>query len=212
MTKYEFTLNFDNPVSTHSIQARMVDRGTVILDVGCHAGTMGKALQETKEVTAIGIDTDLEALEIANGRIHNAFDCSIEEEGWTEKIRARGFSDFDTIIFGDVLEHTRNPERILQEAKVLLKHKGNIIVSIPNVAYWRVRFGLMLGKWEYQDTGVLDRTHLRFYTRSTIRQLIETAGYEVLDQEVAGYQLPPWLLRLFPTLLGVGFVYKARTL
>jgi 2-polyprenyl-3-methyl-5-hydroxy-6-metoxy-1,4-benzoquinol methylase len=212
MTKYELTLNFDNQSTTHSIQARMVDEGALLLDVGCHAGTMGAALRETKAVSVIGIDTDLEALEVAQTRLQNAFIGSIEETGWAEKIRENGYSNFDTILFGDVLEHTRNPDRILLEAASLLKHNGNIIVSIPNVAYWRVRLGLLLGKWDYQDEGILDRTHLRFFTRSTVRELIESAGYRIIDQDVAGYRLPPWLLRAFATLLGVQFVYKARKL
>lgn len=212
MTKYEFSLNFSNPSTTHSIQARMVDESTMLLDVGCHAGTMGLALRDGKAVKVIGIDTDLEALKVAKTRLENAFIGSIEETGWVERIQEKGYTSFDTILFGDVLEHTRNPDLILREAASLLKHNGNIIVSIPNVAYWRVRLGLLLGKWDYQDEGILDRTHLRFFTRSTIRELIETAGYQVIDQDVAGYRLPPWLLRAFPTLLGVQFVYKARKL
>lgn len=212
MTKYEFSLNFSNPSTTHSIQARMVDESTMLLDVGCHAGTMGAALRDGKAVKVIGIDTDLEALKVAKTRLENAFIGSIEETGWVERIQEKGYTSFDTILFGDVLEHTRNPDLILREAASILKHNGNIIVSIPNVAYWRVRLGLLLGKWDYQDEGILDRTHLRFFTRSTIRELIETAGYQIIDQDVAGYSLPPWLLRAFPTLLGVQFVYKARKL
>lgn len=212
MTKYEFSLNFSNPSTTHSIQARMVDESTMLLDVGCHAGTMGAALRDGKAVKVIGIDTDLEALKVAKTRLENAFIGSIEETGWVERIQEKGYTSFDTILFGDVLEHTRNPALILREAASILKHNGNIIVSIPNVAYWRVRLGLLLGKWDYQDEGILDRTHLRFFTRSTIRELIETAGYQIIDQDVAGYRLPPWLLRAFPTLLGVQFVYKARKL
>ena len=212
MTKYEFSLNFSNPSTTHSIQARMVDESTMLLDVGCHAGTMGAALRDGKAVKVIGIDTDLEALKVAKTRLENAFIGSIEETGWVERIQEKGYTSFDTILFGDVLEHTRNPDLILREAASILKHNGNIIVSIPNVAYWRVRLGLLLGKWDYQDEGILDRTHLRFFTRSTIRELIETAGYQIIDQDVAGYRLPPWLLRAFPTLLGVQFVYKARKL
>ncbi len=190
----------------------MVDESTMLLDVGCHAGTMGAALRDGKAVKVIGIDTDLEALKVAKTRLENAFIGSIEETGWVERIQEKGYTSFDTILFGDVLEHTRNPALILREAASILKHNGNIIVSIPNVAYWRVRLGLLLGKWDYQDEGILDRTHLRFFTRSTIRELIETAGYQIIDQDVAGYRLPPWLLRAFPTLLGVQFVYKARKL
>jgi methionine biosynthesis protein MetW len=210
MTTYELSLDLTNPASTHTIQVGMVDNGTLVLDVGCHTGVLGEALVRHKATTVIGIDSDNEAVEIAKTRINNAFHANIEVPGWSDVLTQNGYKDFDTIIFGDVLEHTMYPDVILKEATSLLKQRGNIIVSIPNVAYWRVRMGLLLGNWDYTDVGILDKTHVKFYTKKTSRQLLERSGFAVLKEEVAGYSLPPRLIRMLPTLLGVQFVYKAQ--
>src|SRR5205823_320673 len=101
---------------------------------------------------------------------------------------------------------------ILTEAKELLSPGGYIIVSVPNVANWRVRFGLFLGRFEYADYGILDRTHLRFFTRRTAYQLLADAGYRVTRAEVAGYSLPHWLIKLFPGLFAVQIVMSAKPL
>src|SRR5439155_6123933 len=115
----------------------------------------------------------------------------------------------DVILFGDVLEHTRYPDRILLEAKALVKPGGQIIVSVPNVAHWRIRLGLLLGRFAYSDSGILDRTHLRFYTLRSARALLANAGYRVTGSDVAGYALPHRLIRQFPGLLAVQIVMSA---
>jgi 2-polyprenyl-3-methyl-5-hydroxy-6-metoxy-1,4-benzoquinol methylase len=117
---------------------------------------------------------------------------------------------FDVIIFGDVLEHTRNPEHILEQARVLLKPHGRIIVSLPNIVNLRVRLKILLGNFEYEESGILDRTHLRFFTKASAKAMIERAGYRVLDSEVSGYSLPRGLIRMFPGLLAVQFVNAAE--
>jgi SAM-dependent methyltransferase len=73
--------------------------------------------------------------------------------------------NFDTIIFADVLEHLAWPAGVLKKYADLLKPDGTVIVSLPNVGLWSVRLGLLFGRFRYQDSGVLDRTHLRFFTR-----------------------------------------------
>ncbi|MFO0826425.1 MAG: methyltransferase domain-containing protein, partial [Gemmataceae bacterium] len=96
--------------------------------------------------------------------------------------RALGEKKFDLILLQDVLEHLRSPDQMLQDCKRYCKPSGRVIVSVPNVANITVRLGLLFGSFDYRPRGILDRTHLRFFTRKTARQLLESAGYEVIEQ------------------------------
>lgn len=188
----------------------MIRDNTLVLDVGCHTGIMGEALREKKQAKVIGIDTDLEALDIARGRLKAALLIDIEQDGWADQLLREGYHNFDVILFGDVLEHTRQPERILLQAKTLLKSGGQIIVSVPNIAHWRIRFGLLFGRFEYSDSGILDRTHLRFFTRRSAHALLENSGYKITRSDVAGYSLPHWLIRTFSGFFAVQIVMSAK--
>jgi 2-polyprenyl-3-methyl-5-hydroxy-6-metoxy-1,4-benzoquinol methylase len=207
---YDFELNLDHSSNVHRIEMGMIPSGAFVLDVGCHTGIMGEVLKEKKQARVIGIDMDSEALQIARDRLEGTLPLNIEEPGWADALVAEGFHDFDVILFGDVLEHTRMPERILDEAKKLLKPDGHIIVSVPNIAHWRIRFGLFFGKFIYTDSGILDKTHLRFFTRKSVLHLINNAGLEIIKSDVAGYALPHWLLRLLPGLFAVQIVLAAK--
>jgi hypothetical protein len=83
------------------------------------------------------------------------------------------------------------------------------VVSIPNIAHWRVRFGLLRGSFNYTDSGILDRTHLRFFTQKTARALFRDAGYTIVEADVAGYRLPHWLIRRLGGLLAIQLVFAA---
>ena len=190
----------------------MIPRGAFVLDAGCHTGIMGEVLRSRKECKVIGIDSDTKALDIARERLQSVFFLDLDQSGWSDHLIKEGFHNFDAILFGDVLEHTSAPERILTEAKKLLRPGGRIIVSVPNVAHWRVRFGLLFGKFEYAESGILDRTHLRFFTRRTARRMVENSGYRIIQYDVAGYALPHWFLRLLPGLFSVQIVFCAEPL
>lgn len=212
MQHYDFELHLDNPANVHRIEMDMIVEGSLVLDVGCHTGILGEALQKIKQAKVIGIDSDAGALHVARSRLQAALLIDMEQDNWASHLKKEGYEHFDTILFGDVLEHTRQPERILLQAKELLKPDGKIIVSVPNIAHWRVRFGLLFGKFEYTESGILDRTHLRFFTQKTARTLLESSGYNVISMNVAGYALPHWLIRMLPGLFAVQIVINAKPL
>lgn len=207
--KYDFIPQLDNPSNVHHIELSMVPMNSLVLDVGCHTGILAEALRKKNNARVIGIDTDQNALEIASPRMEKVLQIDVERSGWDTELCSKGFFDFDAVIFGDVLEHTRDPMTILKSTRSLLKQDGRIIVSIPNVAHWRVRFGLFFGNFQYADSGILDRTHLRFFTSVTARAMIEECGYKIIAEDVAGYRLPHWLIRMFRGLLAVQLVYAA---
>jgi 2-polyprenyl-3-methyl-5-hydroxy-6-metoxy-1,4-benzoquinol methylase len=102
---------------------------------------------------------------------------------------------FDFVVLGDVLEHLADPWEALRLVRGLLSPGGVAVVSVPNVAAWPVRLGLLAGSFEYRDFGILDRTHLRFFTRATARELVESAGFAVERERFVHLERPPGPLR-----------------
>jgi 2-polyprenyl-3-methyl-5-hydroxy-6-metoxy-1,4-benzoquinol methylase len=136
---------------------------------------------------------------------------------------------FDVIVFGDVLEHLKSPVTVLRGLAAFLKEDGAAIISLPNVANIYVRLQLLLGRFDYQDRGILDRTHLHFFTRKTFRQFLSEAGLEAETLTATPIPLPlvvpqrrqgalfgvlhaanAWLARHWQTLFGYQFVAVAR--
>jgi methionine biosynthesis protein MetW len=209
---YDFALRLDDPVNTHAIQFELVPPGTHVLDVGCYTGILGMTLRDQKGCHVDGVDADRSALDIAVSRLEQVSQIDLEAN-WVDTLRQRSFGPYDVIIFGDVLEHTKEPEAVLKAARTLLKPGGRVIVSLPNVAYLVMRIRLLQGRFDYKDSGILDRTHLRFFTLRSARELIHNAGFRIVEERYSGYvlswgsSLPRWLLERFPTILASGFVF-----
>jgi 2-polyprenyl-3-methyl-5-hydroxy-6-metoxy-1,4-benzoquinol methylase len=142
-----------------------------VLDVGCgYATTSARIQQLGNDVT--GIDSSPEIAQLAGQRLSRVILANVLEADLED-------DQYDVIILADILEHLPWPEPLLQRYLRWLAPGGSVIISLPNVGLWSVRLAHLLGRWEYQDTGVLDRTHLRFYTRRTARALIEGAGLHI---------------------------------
>ena len=147
-------------------------KGLRVLDVGCGFATTSEYIQKLgNEVT--GLESSEVAVEVASKRLAHV----VQGDMLTADLGSR---QFDVIIFADVLEHVPWPVGALRRYLQWLAPGGSVIVSLPNVGLWSVRLSHLLGSWEYEDTGVLDRTHLRFFTRRTARWLIEQAGLQIV--------------------------------
>ena len=208
---YDFDLRLDDPVSTHALQFRMIPEGARVLDVGCHTGILGAALRIRKNCEVTGIDNDVEALAAAKLRLNAVEQVNLEESGWAAKLIQAGKKDFDIVLFGDVIEHTRIPLDILRGSHALLVPSGKVIVSLPNIANLRVRLGLLRGKFDYADSGILDKTHIRFFTLKTARELVRNAGFTIIEETYSGYSMPRWLIDLFPSLFAVNIIMVAAS-
>lgn len=144
-----------------------------ILEVGCSKGYFGACLSD-KGYEVWGVEPSNAAAKIAENYLHKVHHGDIN--GFFE---SNDGLQFDHIVFGDVIEHLLNPEEILIRSSAFLAPEGNIIASIPNVAHMAVRVMLFEGRWEYAEQGILDDTHLRFYTRQSILDLFTKSGYRV---------------------------------
>lgn len=155
-----------------------VGHGKVVLDVGCGTGNLGAALKQHGN-HVYGIDVVDEYIEAAKQRLDGAYIFDIAG-GDELPFRAE---EFDVIICSNVLEHLAEPVEALKRLSPLLKAEGYIIISVPNIATWTMRLSLLFGRFEYSDQGVLDKTHLRFFTLKTLKQLISEAGLVLVKLE-----------------------------
>ncbi len=98
-------------------------------------------------------------------------------------------ADFDIIVLGDVIEHLPDPADLLDRVRGLLRPSGQVFLSVPNVGHWYPRARVALGLFGYDRRGILDRTHLRFFSRRSLRRLVTSAGFDVLEERHTGLPL-----------------------
>lgn len=150
--------------------------GSQVLDVGCSTGRFGEKLIRDKKCRVYGVDISARAIEQAKERLKAAVRTDIEREELPFENQV-----FDVIVMADVLEHLVHPQAVLDIARKRLKPEGFMLVSIPNVANIRIRLRLLFGQWRYTESGILDSTHLHFYTRKTAKEFFEQLGFAVAE-------------------------------
>ncbi len=175
--RYDTDVDLSNRNNSHTLMVELVGGTKRVLDVGCATGYLAEALGE-RGCTVSGLEFDAEAAEKARPHLERLVMGDIETMDLAE---AFGDDRFDVIVFGDVLEHLRDPLAALRKAKPLLADRGSVVASIPNVAHGSVRLALLAGRFDYQDLGLLDSTHVRFFTRSSLEDLFREAGMVPID-------------------------------
>ncbi len=163
--------------SSHYWILKLLERETKpvkILDVGTASGYLGKILKKRGHHVA-GIEYDAAAAERAKHYYDSFRVANIETFEFPYR------REFDYILFADVLEHLRDPVAVLRMYIPALKESGKIIISVPNVANLIIRLSLLFGKFDYMDRGILDRTHLRFFTLRSLKKMMNEVSCRVLD-------------------------------
>ncbi len=200
--------------TAHQQQVDAVPGGSTVLEVGCASGYIASALA-AKGCTVTGIEQDPAAAAEAR-----TWCLRVVEGDADDPELALPDGPFDVVLCGDVLEHLRDPSAFLR--RLAAAYPGaKLVASIPNIANWRTRASLFIGRWNYADEGLLDRTHLRFYTRRTSEALLKEGGWIVEDiQPSTGFpvvlalgsrRVAHGLTRAWPTLFALQFVYTATT-
>ncbi len=155
--------------------AFLPEKADSFLEVGCGGGTFGNLVKAKYNCEYWGIELNPVAARVAETRLDRVF-----LGGAPETIYALPERRFDCIVFNDVLEHLVDPYKVLREIKKYLNPGGSVVASIPNVRHFETMCKLVFGKtWRYQDAGILDRTHLRFFTEITTREFFEEQGYRI---------------------------------
>lgn len=150
----------------------------MVLDVGCGAGALGQGIKRRQTATVVGV----EFVAAQAAQAATVLDIVYAGDVATIDLPYKAGA-FDCMIYGDVLEHLLDPWAVLARHRHLLANGGTLLVSLPNVQFIGVLAGLLAGRWEYQPRGVLDRTHLRFFTHRSGRALIAGAGYQIVHTQ-----------------------------
>ncbi|MBI2021515.1 class I SAM-dependent methyltransferase [Candidatus Daviesbacteria bacterium] len=195
MSKYRFN---SDQYGIHSKILAEIGSNQKILEVGCASGYISKKLQKKGNiVTAVEIDPS-EAKK-ALRYCQKVYVGDIESKIIFRKIKKLRFN---RILLADVLEHFKNPEDTLLNLSNLLDKRGKIIISVPNIAFLTNRLSHLLGRFEYTDWGIMDKTHLRFFTKQTALDLIKKGGLKVVKFDYTGgfTQLPLFMKVIHPLI------------
>jgi 2-polyprenyl-3-methyl-5-hydroxy-6-metoxy-1,4-benzoquinol methylase len=215
----------DGKDSSHAVILRWLSQRPPgrVLDLGCSGGLLAERAR------ALGhhvVGVDMLELPQVRGRM-NRFIRADLDSGLPQELDEEG--PFDVVLAGDVLEHVREPGRVLEQAHRILAPRGALIVSVPNVGHWYVRGRMLLGMFDYDQRGPLDRTHVRFFTRRTVERELRHARFSIARSHVTGLPLDVLSggggrhLRLIkaldrattsirPTLFGYQFVYHCEAI
>lgn len=211
-----------HPLEVAGMLHALMPANSRVLDVGCGTGSVTVIANSNRNNTVIAVEPDSERAAIAKSRgvaVH---------VGYLDEAFIASNGPFDVVMAADVLEHTASPADLLRLMRLAVKPNGVVLISVPNVAHWSVRLNLCLGRFEYEPVGIMDATHLRWFTAQTISSLVEESGLSVVNiQQTAGTDLPTYwrgilkffsrgkvrsirlLTRAFPLLFGVQHVIKA---
>jgi methionine biosynthesis protein MetW len=179
--------------------------GSRILEIGCSTGYFSEALIR-KNCKVIGVDNEADAVRACQQRGFEAYHCDVGSIGFDNFLSTH--ASFDYVLAMDVLEHLVAPHLLVSALAKNLQQKAKLIVTCPNVAYWHVRWRLLQGRWEYTEAGIMDETHLRWFTRATWRKLLAENGFRIVTEAVAESMYPKEAqLR---SVLGPGVIEAAR--
>lgn len=178
-SRYDYEFDPDDAHSTAAIVCRLAGQGRDVLELGCAAGAMTQVLARHYGCRVTGVELDPVAAEAARQYADTVHVLSLEDPAWQASLKGK---TYDTVLAADVLEHLHDPAACLQQLHSLLKEDGRLIISVPNLAHGGVIAALLCGDFEYRDVGLLDRTHVHFFTPSTLRRMLEAHHYTVEEE------------------------------
>lgn len=170
---------FDAQTGSHALVLGMVPPGARVLDLGCAAGSLAREMA-ARGCHVVGVESDVEAGAYAAEYLERLVAADLDTADLGAELAGERF---DVVVAADILEHLRDPARVLRQVVPLLAEGGAVVASIPNVAHGSVRLALLSGQFPYADWGLLDRTHLRFFTADGVHELIAACGLAVTALE-----------------------------
>ncbi len=186
----------DDPREVARLLAGFIPRGCRVLDVGCGTGALSCFIGRLRRVQVTGVEPDGERARLARDRGIDVVGAYLTRELLST------LGEFDAVLLADVLEHVPDPTALLRLACTALKREGLVVLSVPNVAHWLVRWNLLRGRFHYEQYGIMDATHLRWFTLDSLVNWLRNNGLRVeRTAHSAGAWIPvyrswPWRLAL----------------
>ena len=211
-SRYETTPRQDRFDRAYLLQ-RFVGKNRRVLEFGCSTGYISRLLKQ-HGCSVVGVELDGEAAELAASVCDQVLVVDLNSNTWSQPVKGQ----FDSVLMGDVLEHLVCPDQVLRSVRPFLLPDGEVIISLPNIVHWTQRIKILFGQFNYQPTGLLDETHLRFFTLRSARALIENSGYRIVDfHPIIGGHLSShfrflWqaLANIWPNLFGYQLLFRIR--
>ncbi len=207
--------------SSHRQILKSVRPGEQVLDLGCGEGVLAREIGKNGcQVTGVDVLPAEHVLPVFDGYLQWDLENPL---GWPLR------RDFDCVILGDIIEHLKDEKTLMRNVRQVLKEDGRLIISTPNIALWLYRILHLFGRFEYADKGIMDRTHVRFYSLKTLRNLLKSTGFHILNERfttipfhllITSTKLKRManvvnflyfqLVRIWPTLFAYQFVLTAQ--
>lgn len=206
------------PQNIDKLTLSLVPDKSRVLELGCSIGSMGHYLEKNHNCIVTGVEINKDNAYIANKKMNRAICGDLNDISILRKIK--NYAPYDVIFASAILEHLENPQLVVKSLKSLLKLNGFFIITLPNIAYWQIRINLLFGKFDYQNSGILDKTHLKFFTLKTAQEFIvkdcklqlTNIYFELPHLPVVHHlsKLELFLQKKFPGLFAYQFLLKAR--
>ncbi len=192
--KYDFYLDMSVRRS-HTLILQKVRPGSVVLELGSATGIMTNYMAKQLGCAVYICDIDETAMQIAREFAKGSWLGDLDSLQWGKAFEPM---KFDYVLCADVLEHLRNPEGVLAQTKDVLKDDGSVLISMPNVAHNSVVYPLLENRFDYTEVGILDQTHLKFYTYPSFKMLCAQAGYTPVDEDAIYEEYQPPFAAKYP--------------
>ncbi|MCP5305430.1 MAG: glycosyltransferase [Chromatiaceae bacterium] len=189
--KYEHALEFRSENNSHVQLLARVPTGAQVLELGCATGYMSEHLTQQKGCRVFGVDIEEAALRKAAAHCERTLCVDVESPDWQSGL---GDARFDIILCADIIEHLKDPQTFLAGLRDRIKTGGSLLASVPNGAHAAIRLELLQGQLTYEDTGLLDRTHLHLYTHQSLMALLASSGYAVEALSYTFHDIPDEVL------------------
>lgn len=185
--RYDYQLDMEKDNSSHVKLLKRIQPGTDVLEIGPATGYLTRYMKETLGCRVTAVEMDEAAASLAKKYTERLFVGDVESMNLPHLLEGQRF---DVVLCADVLEHLKNPAKLLADVRGCLKENGYLLISIPNGAHGSIALEVMDGRFEYQDAGLLDNTHVRFFSRHAFLRLLESVGYWAtrLDRVI----MEPW--------------------
>lgn len=178
--KYEYKVELDADSGPARV-VRIVGQNKRVLEIGCGPGSITKLLTNISKCNVTALDIDAESIGKIKPYCDEAYQVDLNGPSWPQAIKNK--AKFGVVVAADVLEHVYNPAIVLQSMKELLDDKGYIVVSLPHAGHSVIHACLFDEDFAYGDSGLLDRTHIRFFGIKNIQNLFENGGMKIVHAE-----------------------------